>query len=193
MCEKYSRRGSDLKMPGTGIKRGSPSLKPVSTIPSHGFALIAKWVTIPRLTLLMITAAAGATIAADVGRERIIIVIGGGCATPAPIEGIRKSTRTRRETKLAAHRCQDTKVSAPSAVKGVHGIRMIMYSGTPQSRFQQLWTKERRPLPGLRVGIGVSVAERKLKNPSGKGKPSRKSTSRGRFRRAIRRRLARQL
>ena len=110
---------------------------------------------------------------------------------PAPIEGIRKSTRTRRETKLAAHRCQDTKVSAPSAVKGVRGIRMIMYSGTPRSRFQQLWTKELRPLPGPRLGIEVSAVGRRRKNQSGKGKPSRRLTRRGRFRRVVRRRLAR--
>ena len=161
-------------------------------IPSPGFALIAKWVMMTPLTLSMITAAAGAIIAADVGLKRVVFVIGGGCAMPAPIEGIRKSTRTRKEGKLAARRCQDTTVYAPSAVKGAHGALTTMYSGTPQSKFQQLWMKKRRPLPGRRVGIGVSVAERKLKNPSGKGKPSRKLTSRGRFRRAIRRRLARQ-
>ena len=158
-----------------------------------GFALIATWVTMTPETLSMITAAAGAIIAADVGRNRVVIVIGGGCAMPAPIEGIRKSTRTRKEGKLVARRCQDTTVYAPSAGKGVRGILTTMYSGTPQSKFQQLWMKKRRPLSGRRVDTGVSAVERRLENPSGKGKPSRKSTSRGRIRRAIRRRLARQL
>ena len=180
-------------MPGTGIKRGSPLLKPVSMIPSPGFALIAKWVMMTPLTLSMITAAAGAIIAADVGRKRVVIVIGGGCAMPAPIEGIRKSTRTRKEGKLVARRCQDTSVYAPSAGKGVRGTLRNMNSGTPQSKFQKLWMNRRRPLSGRQVDIGVSAVERRLENPSGKGKPSRKLTSRGRFRRAIRRRLARQL
>ena len=81
---------------------------------------------------------------------------------------------------------------APSVVKGVHGIRKIMYSGTPQSRFQQLWTKELRPLQGPRLGIEVSAVGRRRKNQSGKGKPSRRLTRRGRFRSVVRLRLARQ-
>ena len=107
-------------------------------------------------------------------------------------EVIISSTGTRKETKLAAHRCQGMWMFAPSVVRSVHGIPLSMCSGTPQSRFQQLWTKELRPLPGPRLGIEVSAVGRRRKNQSGKGKPSRRLTRRGRFRSVVRLRLARQ-
>ena len=54
----------------------------------------------------MTTAAAGVTIVASAGRTQMITVIGGGSAMVASTEIITSSTGTRKETKLATHRCQ---------------------------------------------------------------------------------------
>ena len=98
--------GLDSGMLESAQKRRIRLLKLLSKILSPGSALIAKWVEMTLGTPTMIMAAFGVTIVASAGRTQMIIEIGGGSAMVAPTEGITSSTGTRKETKLAAHRCQ---------------------------------------------------------------------------------------
>ena len=99
--------GLDLGMLEGAQKRRIRLLKLLSKILTLGSALIAKWVGMTLGTPTMIMAAFGVTIVASAGRTQVITVIGGGSAMVASTEGITSSTGTRKETKLAVHRCQD--------------------------------------------------------------------------------------
>ena len=142
----------------------------------------------------MIMAAFGVTIVASAGRTQMIIGIGGGSVMVVPTETIISSTWTRKETRLAAHRCQDMRVFAPIAMRCAAGILLNIISGMPRSRSQQLWMRALRPLRDLKPDTEAAEASalgRREQNQTGKGKRSRELTRRGRFRRVARLRRAR--
>ena len=186
--------GPDLGMLESARKRRIRLLRLLSKILTLGSALIAKWVGMTLGTPTMITAAFGVTIVASAGRTQMIIGIGGGSVMVVTTENIRSSTWIRKETKLAAHRCQDMRVFALIAMKCAAGILPNIISGIPRSRSQQLWMRRLRPLCDQKPDTEVVEANallRREKNQIEKGKRSRKLTRRGRFRRVIRLRLAR--
>ena len=142
----------------------------------------------------MIIAVSIVTIVASDGHQRIVIDVGGGSVTTAFIWISIITLRMRTRTGLAASRCRATSVSAPVALKSAVGIQMSITFGTLLSRFQQLWMTRLRHLrdPNLDTEVAEeSAQEPRSQNPIGKGKPSRVSTRRGRFRRVVRLRLAR--